>query len=144
MDTLLRSFIFKELVVTSTIKGLNHKLREERWSDYTSKLEVAVLGLLWCSGSQDSKARYLAALANPSGSDTITHQSGEMRFIFKKLFYYSIDMAAKYTQVKAQMEHAGKSDFRQRLGKHQERGNQRRDSSSNSDDDKRNGSLGRQ
>ena len=89
--------------MTSTIRGLNYKLEEDLWSDYTSKMEVAVLGLLWCSGSQIAKAQYLVELANPSGSDTITHQSGEMRFIFKKLFFYAIDMAAKYTQVKAKM-----------------------------------------
>ena len=135
--------MFKELVATSTIRGLNYKLQEEKWSDYTSKLEVAVLGLLWCSGSQAAKARYLTELANPSGSDTITHQSGEMKFIFKKLFYYSIDMAAKYNSMKAQMEQAVKADFQKRLGKYQGRGGRRRDSSSDSDDNKRNRRRGR-
>jgi hypothetical protein len=51
VDALLRSFVFKELVVTSTVKSFNTKLVEEKWSDYTSKLEVAVLGLLWCDGT---------------------------------------------------------------------------------------------
>ena len=97
VDTLLRSFVFKELVVTSTVKGLNYKLGEDKWSDYTSKLELAILGLLWCSGTQEEKAKYFALLSDPAGSDTITHNSGEMKFIFKKLFYFSIDMAAKYS-----------------------------------------------
>jgi len=52
VESLLRSFVFKELVCTSTIRGLNYKLEEDMWSDYTSKMEFAILGLLWCAGSQ--------------------------------------------------------------------------------------------
>jgi len=52
VESLLRSFVFKELVVTSTVRGLNYKLEEDMWSDYTSKMEFAILGLLWCNGSQ--------------------------------------------------------------------------------------------
>jgi len=54
-----------------------------------------------------------------------------MRFIFKKMFYYSIDMPAKYTQLKAQMEKAIVNDFQKKLGKYQRTGG-RRDSSSSS------------
>lgn len=100
---MLRSFVFKELVVTSSIKGRGYKLTEDKWSDYTSKLEVAILGLLWCEGTQQQKAKYFTTLANPSGTSTITHQSGEMKFIFKKLFYFSIDMVAKYNNMKSQL-----------------------------------------
>lgn len=48
VDALLRSFVFKELAVTGSVKGRGYKLGEDVWSDYTSKLEFAILGLLWC------------------------------------------------------------------------------------------------
>ena len=34
----------------------------------------------------------------------ITHRNVEMKYIFKKLFYNSIDMAAKFTTMKSKMD----------------------------------------
>lgn len=60
VDQLLRYFMFKELVVLCTVKGYNYKLAPEKWGKHASKLEVGVLGLLWCSGNSEQKARYFA------------------------------------------------------------------------------------
>ena len=53
VDTLLKTYMFKELVFTKNIGGKNYKIQEEKWSKYTTKLEFAILGLLWCSGTQE-------------------------------------------------------------------------------------------
>ena len=52
VDILLRSFMFKELVMTSTLDGLNYKFMEHEWSTHIPKLDIAIIGLIWCTGSQ--------------------------------------------------------------------------------------------
>jgi len=52
VDCLLRSYMFKELIMTSTASdGINYKYKEEKWTDIVPKLDLAIIGLLWCSGS---------------------------------------------------------------------------------------------
>ena len=64
--------------------------------NFTTKLELGVLALLWCSGNQEEKARFFCKLANPNGDEFITHTDKEVKFIFKKLFYFSKDLTDKY------------------------------------------------
>ena len=90
IDILLRSFMFKELLATTTIKGIS--IQKQCWSDYTTNLEVAVLGLLWCSGSQQQKCQLLCKLVNPSDEKYISHTNRELKFMFKKILYLSINM----------------------------------------------------
>ena len=94
--------MFKELVTTSVNKVDGYyKFGKHDWSKHTTKLDVAILGLLWCYGTQEQKVFYFQKLANPLETKWITHQSKEMKYVFKKLFYYSIDMAAKFTAIKS-------------------------------------------
>jgi hypothetical protein len=90
-------------------------------------LEIGVLALLWCSGSQELKAKFMSNLANPKGDEFITHTGSELRFIFKKLLYFATGLPDKYTQhAKNTMEGARKNKRRNRSNS---------SSSSNSDDD---------
>ena len=72
VDILLRSFMFKELVMTCTLDGLNYRFLEHEWSNHISKLDIAILGLLWCTGTHQQKVKYLTKLVNPTNSTWIT------------------------------------------------------------------------
>ena len=95
----------KELVVCNTIKGYNNKIQEDQVQNYTTKLEIGCIALLWCSGSQDLKAKFMSNMANPRAEEFITHTGAELRFIFKKLLYCACSLPEKYSQhARASME----------------------------------------
>lgn len=83
----------KELLITNQNV---HFINESQFSNYTTKLELGSLALLWCSGSQELKAKFLGNLANPRGDEFITHTGTELRFIFKKLLYFAVILPDKY------------------------------------------------
>ena len=42
------------------------KVSQDMVINYATKMEVAILGLLWCTGSQKSKANFLYKMLCPS------------------------------------------------------------------------------
>ena len=80
-------------------EDLNGKITPNMQSEYLSKLELGILALLWCSGSQSSKASFLFNLAAPD-KDLILFDDPEMKFIFVKLLRYSANLPSYYEQYK--------------------------------------------
>lgn len=64
--------------------------------NYTSKLEIGILGLLWCSGSQKEKAEVMFKLIASNGTKYVSCYDRELIFIFVKLLQFSIDLHFKY------------------------------------------------
>ena len=62
-------------------------------SEYVSKLELGVLALLWCSGTQQQKASFLFNLA-AGDKDVIYFDDPEMKFIFVKLLRFASNLSA--------------------------------------------------
>ena len=62
------------------------------------------MGILWCYGSQDAKAQFLSKLINQAGSKWVVENGKELKMIFKKIFYLSIDMPVKYAQLKDKID----------------------------------------
>jgi len=127
---LCRTYLMKELVVCNTIKGFSHKIQEDQCINYTTKLEVGALALLWCSGSQELKAKFMTNLANPRGDEFITHTGSELRFIFKKLLYNAVILPEKYYEHASQRMEGARRESKGR------RSRSNSSSSSGSDDDR--------
>ena len=53
-------------------------------------LEIGILGLLWCTGTQSQKATFLYKIAYPENDVTVTPNS-ELEIIFTKLLFISLD-----------------------------------------------------
>lgn len=64
VDKLLKTPEFKVITVTErrAIKGL---VPQEKLINYTTKLEIGILALLWCQGSQKERTAFFLKLANP-------------------------------------------------------------------------------
>ena len=67
-----------------------------KYCNYVCKLDMGVLALLWCSGSQKSRARLLNKLINPKDKKHIRINNKELEYVFKKLIYFSIDLPEQY------------------------------------------------
>ena len=64
--------------------------------NYTTKLEVGILALLWCKGNHKSKAKHFFNLANSKNYEYIGLSDDELKFIFVKLLIYSTDLPVRY------------------------------------------------
>lgn len=101
VDKLLRMPEFKCIVVKERKAIAEHVAREEL-EQWTTKLEVGILGLLWCEGSMRAKANFFYDLANPTENAASGHINGltwsddELKFIFVKLLYAAVDLPKKY------------------------------------------------
>ena len=64
VDKLLKTPEFKVITVTErrAIKGV---VPQEKLINYTTKLEVGILALLWCQGTQKERTTFFLKLANP-------------------------------------------------------------------------------
>ena len=71
-------------------------MREEELVNYTSKLEIGILGLLWCTGNQKEKAEAMFKLIASNGTKYVSCYDRELMFIFVKLLQFSIDLLSKY------------------------------------------------
>jgi len=49
------------------------------------------------------------------GNGTITHETGELKYIYKKLFYFSIHLPKKYTEIKFEIENEIKIEAKKRM-----------------------------
>ena len=65
---------------------------------HVSKLEIGVLALLMCHGDQTQKAEFFYYLINPDLSNYIDKYDKELRLIFHRLIYFSIDLPQRYTK----------------------------------------------
>ena len=63
--------------------------------NYTSKLELGVLGVLWCEGSHEDKVKFYGKLINPYNDDIIQNANKELKFTFCQLFFFSQDLPEK-------------------------------------------------
>ena len=61
VECLFKLPVFKEITLLEHKKGSSIELSE--CMNYTTKLEIGILGLLWCTGSQKAKANFLYKLA---------------------------------------------------------------------------------
>ncbi len=69
---------------------------EQEIVNYTSKLEIGILGLLWCSGNQKEKTEEMFKLIASNGTKYVSCYDRELIFIFVKLLQFSIDLQSKY------------------------------------------------
>lgn len=97
VEKLLRTPEFKVITVTErrAIKGV---VPQEQLINYTTKLEVGILALLWCDGTQKERTSYFTKLANPGNKNEIGCNDDELKFIFVKLLEYSTDLPLRYEQ----------------------------------------------
>ena len=64
--------------------------------NYTTKLEIGILALLWCQGDHHSKVFHFFNLANSKDYEYIGISDDELKFIFVKLLVYSTDLPVRY------------------------------------------------
>lgn len=64
--------------------------------NYTTKLEIGILALLWCEGDHNSKVIHFFNLANSKNYEYIGISDDELKFIFVKLLVYSTDLPVRY------------------------------------------------
>ena len=65
VERLLRTPEFKSLIVKE-LKAVAPQIQKEHILDWTTKLELGVIALLYCQGSLEDKARFFYDLANPN------------------------------------------------------------------------------
>ena len=95
---MLKTPEFKQIVVVER-NAIKNYVPEKDLINYTTKLEVGILALLWCQGSQNAKANYLYKLANPQKQDFIGWSDDELKFVFVKLLEYATDLPLRYFEV---------------------------------------------
>ena len=97
VDKLLKTPEFKVITVTErgAIKSI---VPQEQLINYTTKLEVGILALLWCDGTQKERTSFFSKLANPGNKNEIGCNDDELKFIFVKLLEYSTDLPLRYEQ----------------------------------------------
>lgn len=97
VEKLLKTPEFK--VITVTERGaIKDIVPQEELINYTTKIEVGILALLWCDGTQKERTAFFTQLANPSGRNEIGCNDDELKFIFVKLLEYSTDLPLRYEQ----------------------------------------------
>ena len=92
VENLIRTPEFKEIAYLDRIE----QDTTENLINITSKLEFGVMGLLWCQGTQDEKADFMYNLTCPVNEDVKVWSENNFKIIFKKLFFYSIDLPELY------------------------------------------------
>lgn len=99
VDKLLKTPEFKVITVTERrVLLIKSQVPQEKLINYTTKLEVGILALLWCQGTQKQRTAFFLKLANPIMSENIGCTDDELKFIFVKLLEYSTDLPLRYEQ----------------------------------------------
>jgi len=96
VECLLKLPVFKEITLLEHSKG--SKIPYNELINYTTKLEVGILGLLWCTGSQKAKANFIYKLAQPDDDPNVAWNDDELKIIFVRLVHFSIDTPSKWFQ----------------------------------------------
>ena len=95
MEALLKTSTFKEFVITDNfLKSVPDKSEHV---NYTTQLEFGILGLLWCSDTQENKAKFFYKLVNPENNAKIAWTDKELKTMLQKFFYFSNEMVTKYS-----------------------------------------------
>lgn len=97
VEKLLKTPEFKVITVTER-KAIKSIVPQDKLINYTTKLEIGILALLWCQGSQKDRTAFFLKLANPVELDQIGCTDDELKFIFVKLLEYSTDLPLRYEQ----------------------------------------------
>ena len=101
MERLLRTPEFKSLIVKE-LKAVAPQIQKENILDWTTKLELGVIALLYCRGSLEDKAQFFYDLANPNDImregevKGVAWSDDELKFIFVKLLQFATDMPERY------------------------------------------------
>lgn len=88
---------FKVITVKER-KAIQGVVPYDKLINYTSKLELGILALLWCDGTHQQKVQFAIKLTNPNQVDQIGCTDDELKFIFVKLLEYSTDLPMRYEQ----------------------------------------------
>ena len=75
----------------------NAKIPYESSINYTSKLEIAILAILWCQGTVREKAQYLCTLVTKDNDESISLNNQDLQFAFIKLLQFGYDLPSRYT-----------------------------------------------
>jgi len=92
---LLRTPEFK-VITAKEREAIQTKVPLEALINHFTKLEVGILALIWCEGSQAEKARFLYSLANSKNNPAISWSDDELKFIFLKILHFSTDLPIRY------------------------------------------------
>ena len=79
-------------------------------------MELACIGLLWCSGTQKQKAQFIAKIINVEKSNFVTYECEELKFIFTKLFYLSINLAENIVDIQSKIDQNAKKKSIKKCG----------------------------
>jgi len=90
MEGLLKTSAFKEFSIEKHFK--EHITDPVEQNNFTTQLELAILGLLWCTDTQEAKAQFLHKVINPQNLPEIAWNDKELKTVITKLFYYSNDL----------------------------------------------------
>lgn len=97
VEKILKTPEFKQIVVTER-KAIKHKVSEDQIINYCTKIELGVLAIIWCSGTQQAKAEFLFNLASSGSEQSISWSDEELKLIFVKLLQFATDLPLRYTE----------------------------------------------
>jgi hypothetical protein len=63
-------------------------------NEFTTSISVGVLGLLWCTDTQEDKAHFLWKLINPHNDLRVAWSDKELKTVINKLFYFSNELVS--------------------------------------------------
>ena len=93
LEALLKTSGFKEFVNDGCFK--EHVTDPAEQVKFTTQLELGILGILWCTDTQEAKAEFLYKLVNPKNNAVVAWTDKELKTVIDKLFYFSNELVTK-------------------------------------------------
>ena len=100
IEKLLKLTVFKDVIMNQPNQVFKRFIQQngDTIINWTTKLEISILGLLWCRGTHKDKTRFLNKIINPNSNRIYSFADKELVLAFKKLFYISCDLAIQFSE----------------------------------------------